>query len=100
MKLRDERHGSDSWHLWADLEPGQGLVIKGQDIGPSCPGGVEYEYRFRVPEDRIPVLLDLLGAGPGESVMAVLQQLTGEDITRFATIAKGISTDFWSHWGW
>jgi hypothetical protein len=97
MKLRDERQGSDYWHLWAELEPGQGLVIKGQDIGPSSQGGVEYEYSFRVPDDRIP---ELLGAGPDESVMTVLERLTGDDITRFETIAKGVSTDSWSHWGW
>ena len=100
MKLRDEHRGADYWHLWAELEPGRGLVIRGQDIGPSCPGGIEYEYSFRVAEDRMPELLGLLGAGADESVMAVLERLTGDAVSRFESVARGLSVDFWCHSAW
>jgi hypothetical protein len=94
MILREQHLGKDHRYLRVQLEPGRGLIVEGQDIGPSCPDGDEYEWTYRIAEDRIPELLELLGARPDEPVMAVLSRFNDDDAARFETIAFPLRSDF------
>lgn len=74
---RDERDDRDRRHLAAYLDERGDLHIDGQDLGPgtsSVSEDGEYEWFRTIAAADLPRLLQLLGADPGETILAVLSR--------------------------
>lgn len=78
VTLRDEKR-ADGSHLglWAYLDTAGQLHLDGQDLGPvtrnvSTDG--EYEYFKIVRPEYIPSLAGLLGGGPDEGILSLLER--------------------------
>lgn len=77
VTLRDEHDGADRRHLVAYLDDEGRLHIDGHDLGPgtaSVSGDGEYEWFRTIAAADLPRLAALLGADPGESILAVLSR--------------------------
>ena len=98
VNLRNERRGRDEEHLRAKWVDGTGLVVEGQDFGPMTAvvsDDGEYEYRFEIPIDRIPELLQLLGAHEDDDIIVVLHRWKGERSREFERLCSDLRTNFW-----
>jgi hypothetical protein len=76
ITLRDEKNGRETRHLWASVDDGGNLHIDGQDLGPAAAmvsDDGEYEWFQTIRAEHLPRLLSLLGAGPGDDILDVLE---------------------------
>ena len=77
VTLRSERDGADSRYLWASVDKDGRLHIEGQDLGPGTglvSGDGEYEWDRTIAAADIPRVVALLGGGPGEDVLQLLDR--------------------------
>jgi hypothetical protein len=77
VRLRDERDGRDSRHLWAYVDEAGALHVDGQDLGPgtalvSADG--EYEWFETIAPADAPRVVALLGGQPGDDVLDLLER--------------------------
>jgi hypothetical protein len=80
-KLRSERNGADSRHLWVSIDDDCKLVIEGQDLGPGTAiisSDGEYEWTRTFERDDFPALVALLGGEPGDDAFDVVARFTDE----------------------
>ncbi|MCZ2826077.1 MULTISPECIES: hypothetical protein [unclassified Modestobacter] len=73
--LRSERNGDDSRYLRAQLNESGDLVLEGEDYGPATApvsSDGEYEWVQVVAADKLPELLQILGADPAAGVIEEL----------------------------
>lgn len=77
VRLRDERDGRDSRHLWAYLDDRGRLHIDGQDLGPGTApvsSDGEYEWFRTIEAADVPRVVELLRGQPGEYVLTLLKR--------------------------
>jgi hypothetical protein len=77
VTLRSERSGNDSRYLWAYVDEDGRLHVDGQDLGPataSVSSDGEYEWFETIAAADVPRVVELLGGGPGEDVLDVLER--------------------------
>jgi hypothetical protein len=77
VKLRDERDGRDSRHLWAYVDEAGALHIDGQDLGPATAivsSDGEYEWFETIAAADVPRVVALLGGQPGDDVLDLLER--------------------------
>jgi hypothetical protein len=75
--LRAEVGGENKRNLWARLDDGGNLVLEGQDLGPATAlvsDDGEYEWVETIGSERVPSLVELLGAQAGDDLLDVLQR--------------------------
>ncbi|HEX4383021.1 MAG TPA: hypothetical protein VH083_08740 [Myxococcales bacterium] len=76
VKLREERNGRDSRHLWAWVDAQGRLHVDGQDLGPSTAtvsSDGEYEWFQTIAAEHVPRLIGLLGGKPGNDLLDLLE---------------------------
>ncbi|MEU5879880.1 hypothetical protein [Spirillospora sp. NPDC047279] len=102
--MRDE---NGTRHLSARLTDDGDLVIEGHDLGRGVesfgPGLREYEWVWTVRAEHVPKLAEVLEAGPGEAILAVLQRTcSGDDASRLSALlgrGKPVPAERWSRLG-
>lgn len=69
--------------------------MRGHDLGPSVPGGGEYEWTYTVAAVMLPQLVEALGGAPGQAVMEVLaDRWTGEAAGGVGTVIRESGIEF------
>jgi hypothetical protein len=87
--------------LTVSTRPGEdgGFTILGQDLGPTAPGGREYEYAITVAARDVPAVVEALGDTPGADALALVAA-NAETIVRAGELTwlKGLGVEprFWS----
>jgi hypothetical protein len=77
VRLREERDGRDSRHLWAYVDEAGALHIDGQDLGPGTEivsSDGEYEWFQTIAPADVPRVVALLGGQPGDDVLDLLER--------------------------
>lgn len=77
VRLRAERDGADSRHLWAYVDADGDLHVDGQDFGPATAAvsdDGEYEWFRVVRAKHVEQLVKLLGGEAGTDVLDLLKE--------------------------